>query len=72
MTDFQHLSKEEREEWLRNTVTMKAMAMLRSMEIMTRDTLIASTHDNKLEVIKYNSGFMRGFSAAIDALTGGK
>jgi hypothetical protein len=68
MTAFGHLTKEERDEWRSATVTQAALAMLRNLEAMTRDSLIASTDGHDLAIIKYNCGFMRGFQAAVDAL----
>ena len=69
--DFQHISREEREEWLRSNVTTSALAMLREMEAVAKDGVIAEAQsdDATLHSIGYKAGLVVAVNQVIDQLT---
>lgn len=69
MKKWNDMGDDERREWRESPVSQAAIGMLRDLEVMARDSLVSSTENGSIEDIKFNGGFLRGFSAAIDALT---
>lgn len=71
MTDFQHVSKEEKEEWLRLPVTAAALAMLRELETMHVQGLLSETSSDgtSLHAVGIQAGKALGINQAINQLT---